>query len=136
MYGDNANDGQICKDHAVVFVAIQTTYHGFPDGPTALTFDSESRILVIGTKSGELRAYGRPGVEFKADSDSGSEIKHLFVIAGLHQIISVAADNCILSWELSTEGKPTLSLIKQFKLDSDGYVHTYVCVYMYISCNS
>ena len=84
--------------------------------------------MVIGTKYGELRAYGRPGVEFKANSDGDSSIRYLFVISGLHQIISVSADNCISTWELATEGKPSLSLLEQFKLDSEGYVIMYhVC---------
>ena len=112
--------GSIKYHFCIIFV--QTTYHGFPDGPTALTFDPESRILVIGTKYGELRAYGRPGVEFKADCDGDAAIRYLFIISGLHQIISVSAANCISTWELATEGKPSLSLVKQFKLDSEGYV--------------
>lgn len=101
---------------------FQTTYHGFPNGPTALAFDSDSQLLAIGTKHGELRVCGRPGVEFSAVDDSGSPITALFSIAGLHQLISVSANNKIVTWELATEGKPTLSPIKEFRLDPEGYV--------------
>lgn len=66
--------------------------------------------------------YGRPGVEFKADTGSSSPIRYLFIISGLHQIISVCADNYISTWELTTEGKPSLSVVKQFRLDPEGYV--------------
>lgn len=98
----------------------QTTYHGFPSGPTSLAFDVESQILVIGTKGGELRVYGRPGVEFKATIGSEASITALFMISGIHQIIAVSADNCITTWELTTEGKPALSPVKQFQLDPEG----------------
>lgn len=101
-------------------IIIQTTYHGFPNGPTTLAYDTDSQILAIGTKHGEIRVYGRPGVEFVANSDGGSSIIDLFMISGLHQLISVSADNKILTWELTTEGKPALVLIKEFRLDPEG----------------
>lgn len=44
------------------------------------------------------------------------------MISGLHQLISVSADNKILTWELTTEGKPALVLIKEFRLDPEGLV--------------
>lgn len=80
----------------------------------------ESQILVIGTRYGELRVYGRPGVEFKASIESGASITALFMISGIHQVISVSADNCITTWELTTEGQPALLPVKQFKLDPEG----------------
>ena len=107
-------------------VFVQTTYHGFPNGPTALAFDKDSQLLVIGTKFGELRVFGRPGVEFSVVCDTGSPITALFAISGLHQLISVSADNSIVTWELATEGKPTLSIIKEFRLDPEGYVCVYI----------
>ena len=85
-----------------------------------MAYDPDSQILAIGTKHGELRVYGRPGVEFIADTNSGSPIRALFIISGLHQVISVAANNNIVTWELTTEGKPALSSIKEFTLDSEG----------------
>lgn len=110
-----------CDVHcSILFHFIQTTYHGFPNGPTALAFDKDSQLLVIGTKFGELRVFGRPGVEFSVVSDTGSPITALFTVSGLHQLISVSADNKIVTWELATEGKPTLSAIKEFVLDPEG----------------
>lgn len=79
-------------------------------------------MLVIGTNSGGLRVYGRPGVEFIADCESGSPVTALFMISGVHQLISVSANNSVVTWELTTEGKPTLSSIKDFRLDPEGYV--------------
>ena len=85
-----------------------------------MAFDSESQLLAIGTKHGEIRVYGRPGVQFRACSDSSSPITALFMISGLHQLISVSADNSIATWEVTTEGQPTLSIVKDFKLDPEG----------------
>lgn len=64
--------------------------------------------------------YGRPGVEFKADLDNGSSVTAVFMISGVHQLISVSADNNIVLWELATEGQPALTLTKQLKLDPEG----------------
>lgn len=103
----------------MTFYFLQTTYHGFPNGPTCVAFDPESHLLAIGTKYGELRVYGRPGVEFRTTADNESPVYAIFMISGLHQLISVTADNSIATWELSTEGQSTLCVIKQLKLDPE-----------------
>ena len=36
-------------------VALQHGYHGFPLGPSSMTFDPYRRLLYIGTNSGEIR---------------------------------------------------------------------------------
>lgn len=64
--------------------------------------------------------YGRPGVEFMANTESNTAITALFMISGVHQLISVSADNCVTTWELVSEGKPALTQVKQFQLDPEG----------------
>ncbi len=64
--------------------------------------------------------YGRPGVEFRAVLKNKVPISSLFFIQGVHQLISVSADNTVATWEMSTDHQPTLSVIKEFNIDPDG----------------
>uniref|UniRef100_A0A8C5A3J4 LLGL scribble cell polarity complex component 1 n=1 Tax=Gadus morhua TaxID=8049 RepID=A0A8C5A3J4_GADMO len=43
---------------------FQTVEHGFPHQPSSLAFDPRLQIMAIGTKSGAVKIYGAPGVEF------------------------------------------------------------------------
>ena len=44
------------------FTSENTFRHGFPLKPTALAFDPLQRIMAIGSRSGAVRLYGRPGM--------------------------------------------------------------------------
>uniref|UniRef100_A0A667Z7C6 LLGL scribble cell polarity complex component 1 n=1 Tax=Myripristis murdjan TaxID=586833 RepID=A0A667Z7C6_9TELE len=48
----------------VYFCLFQTVEHGFPHQPSALAFDPKLQLMAIGTKSGAIKIYGAPGVEF------------------------------------------------------------------------
>lgn len=65
-------------------------------------------------------SYGRPGLEFRATTESGTAIKELFSFSGLHQCISVSEDNVVMLWEMDSEGQPTITSTKEFKLDPEG----------------
>ncbi|XP_023224869.1 syntaxin-binding protein 5-like [Centruroides sculpturatus] len=45
------------------FQVAKTLRHGFPFQPTAIAYDPVQRLLVVGTKNGSLRLFGRPGVD-------------------------------------------------------------------------
>jgi len=101
---------------------LQTTYHGFPSGPSALAFDAENQFLVVGTKLGELRVFGRPGVEFRAVTASKSPLTAVLCVSAVHQLVTVAEDNTITAWELNTDGLPALNVNNELTIDRDGYV--------------
>lgn len=42
----------------------QTVQHGFPHRASALSWDPLLRLAALGTATGALKVYGRPGVEF------------------------------------------------------------------------
>uniref|UniRef100_A0A665WS08 Lethal giant larvae homologue 2 domain-containing protein n=1 Tax=Echeneis naucrates TaxID=173247 RepID=A0A665WS08_ECHNA len=46
------------------FCFFFTVEHGFPHQPSALAFDPKLQLMAIGTKSGAIKVYGAPGVEF------------------------------------------------------------------------
>ena len=41
----------------------RTLVHGYPYKPTAMAWDPVQRLLAIGTKEGDIRVLGRPGVD-------------------------------------------------------------------------
>lgn len=106
--------------HVHVNAHFQTAYHGFPSSPSAITFEPASQLLAIGTKYGDFRVYGRPGIEFKATTDSKAPINEIFAFRNLHQFITVSGDNSVVLWELNTEGQPLLTPTKEFKMDPEG----------------
>lgn len=48
---------------------LQTVEHGFPNQPSALAFDSELRIMAIGTRSGAVKMYPFRTMAFRAHQD-------------------------------------------------------------------
>lgn len=57
--------GQLCLCKCPPF-SPQTVEHGFPNQPSALAFDSELRIMAIGTRSGAVKMYPLQGTAFRA----------------------------------------------------------------------
>ena len=100
----------------------QTAFHGFPSSPTAISFEPEDQFLSIGTKNGEFRIYGRPGVEFRAELENGAAIQEIFSLKGLHQFITVSADNRLILWQLNGGDQTPCSLTfsKEYRLDPEG----------------
>ncbi|XP_054724020.1 syntaxin-binding protein 5-like isoform X2 [Uloborus diversus] len=68
---------QLRPDH---FKLAKTVLHGFPYHPTAVAFDPIQRLLAIGTHSGSLRIFGRPGVECFMEHSEFPILQLLFLI--------------------------------------------------------
>lgn len=98
----------------------QSGYLGFPSSPTAFSYEPDSQLLAIGTKYGEFRIYGRPGVEFRSHTLEKVAITEVFTFSSLHLFITVSEDNNVILWEIDSEGQGELQIAKEFKLDSDG----------------
>uniref|UniRef100_A0A6Q2X5F3 Lethal giant larvae homologue 2 domain-containing protein n=1 Tax=Esox lucius TaxID=8010 RepID=A0A6Q2X5F3_ESOLU len=58
------NDPQRDKIKQELFAFNKTVEHGFPHQPSALNFDPQLQLMAIGSKSGAVKIYGAPGVEF------------------------------------------------------------------------
>uniref|UniRef100_A0A8B9L826 Lethal giant larvae homologue 2 domain-containing protein n=1 Tax=Astyanax mexicanus TaxID=7994 RepID=A0A8B9L826_ASTMX len=58
------NDPQREKIKQDLFAFNKTVEHGFPNQPSALAYDPKLQLMAIGTKSGAIKVYGSPGVEF------------------------------------------------------------------------
>ncbi|XP_053671237.1 lethal(2) giant larvae protein isoform X1 [Anopheles nili] len=82
-----------------------TAQHGFPHKPSALAYDPKSKLMAIGTNSGVIKVFGRPGVEFYGQHTSpGNNPAELIVqmlewIPGTGRLLSLTASNQLILWE-------------------------------------
>ncbi|XP_065560040.1 lethal(2) giant larvae protein-like isoform X2 [Artemia franciscana] len=85
-----------------LFQCQQTLQHGFPNKPVALAWDPILRLMAIATKSGVVKIFGKPGVEFYGNhSSSDVTILKLLFLPGQGRLLSVCDDNAIHLWEVN-----------------------------------
>uniref|UniRef100_A0A3Q3LDG1 LLGL scribble cell polarity complex component 1 n=1 Tax=Mastacembelus armatus TaxID=205130 RepID=A0A3Q3LDG1_9TELE len=77
-----------------------TVEHGFPHQPSALAFDPKLQLMAIGTKSGAIKVYGAPGVEFTGLHRDTSAVTQIVFLPGQGRLLSLLDDNTIHLWEL------------------------------------
>uniref|UniRef100_A0A3B3TSZ4 Lethal(2) giant larvae protein homolog 2-like n=1 Tax=Poecilia latipinna TaxID=48699 RepID=A0A3B3TSZ4_9TELE len=57
-----------------LFQFTKTVEHGFPHQPSALGYSSSLQLMAIGTRSGAIKLYGAPGVEFMGLHDENAAV--------------------------------------------------------------
>ena len=82
------------------FSLCRVARHGFPENPTALAFDPVQKIAAIGTRSGAIRIFGRPGVDVWAQHEPAFAVTHIKFIVNQGAIITVTSDESIHLWSL------------------------------------
>uniref|UniRef100_A0A7N8YNC5 LLGL scribble cell polarity complex component 1 n=1 Tax=Mastacembelus armatus TaxID=205130 RepID=A0A7N8YNC5_9TELE len=68
---------------------LSTVEHGFPHQPSALAFDPKLQLMAIGTKSGAIKVYGAPGVEFTGLHRDTSAVTQIVFLPGQVSCITV-----------------------------------------------
>lgn len=94
-------DPQREKIKQELFAFSKTVEHGFPHQPSALAFDQKLQLMAIGTKSGALKVYGAPGVEFTGLHKSATAVTQIHFLPGQGRLLSLLDDNSIHLWELA-----------------------------------
>ncbi|XP_053682563.1 lethal(2) giant larvae protein [Sabethes cyaneus] len=87
-----------------LFAFRRTAQHGFPNKPSALAYDPISKLMAIGTNSGIIKVFGRPGVEFYGQHPAttnalDSIVQLLEWIPGSGRLLSLTASNQLILWE-------------------------------------
>jgi len=100
-----------------LFQFRKTIQHGFPSKPSALAWDPVLRLLAIGTKSGAIKIFGAPGVEFYGQREKEINVSHLYFIPGQGRLISLCDDNSLNLWEIVAENAPTLKCVQSQSLE-------------------
>lgn len=87
---------------------FQTTQHGFPHKPSALSYDPKYKLLAIGTTTGGIKVFGKPGVEFYGhhsvtnnSTTSDCVVEQLEWIPGSGRVLSLTTANQLVLWEPS-----------------------------------
>uniref|UniRef100_H0VMR6 Syntaxin-binding protein 5-like n=1 Tax=Cavia porcellus TaxID=10141 RepID=H0VMR6_CAVPO len=89
-----------------------TVRHGFPYQPSALAFDPVQKILAVGTQTGALRLFGRPGVECYCQHDSGAAVIQLQFLINEGALVSALADDTLHLWNLRQKRPAILHSLK------------------------
>lgn len=84
---------------------FQTIQHGFPHKPSAMAYDVQRKLFAIGTYSGAIKVFGRPGVEFYGQHSSQTNnsaectVQLLEWIPDTGRILSLTTANQLVLWE-------------------------------------
>lgn len=93
-------------------------YHGFPLGPSCMTFDPYRRLLYIGTNSGDVRMVGAPGVRLHGALEDIGKINQILPFASEPSLITVCNNNMMYKWSVEHPeggGAPQLVLDRSYK---------------------
>lgn len=91
-----------------LFAFNKTACHGFPHCPSALAWDPFLELFAIGTKTGSLRVYGAPGVEYVVEHDASSPVVELHFVPKQGRLISLLENNTLHLWEINMKGEDSV----------------------------
>ncbi|XP_029705738.1 syntaxin-binding protein 5a isoform X3 [Takifugu rubripes] len=94
------------------FQLCKTVRHGFPYQPSSMAFDPVQKILAIGTQSGALRLFGRPGVESYCQHESGAAVIQLQFLINEGALVSALSDDSVHLWNLRQKRPAILHSLK------------------------
>ncbi|XP_062330381.1 LLGL scribble cell polarity complex component 2 isoform X2 [Osmerus eperlanus] len=78
----------------------KTVEHGFPHQPSALGFSPSLQLLAIGTRSGAIKLYGAPGVEFMGLHDENATVTQVHFLPHQVELVTLLDDNSLHMWTL------------------------------------
>ncbi|XP_069685247.1 lethal(2) giant larvae protein homolog 1 isoform X2 [Periplaneta americana] len=85
-----------------LFAFRKTVQHGFPNKPTAMAWDPALRLLALGTATGSVKIFGKPGVEFYGQhTNHESAVTRLIFLPNEGRIVSLCDDNSLHLWEIN-----------------------------------
>ncbi|XP_066560949.1 LLGL scribble cell polarity complex component 2 isoform X2 [Amia ocellicauda] len=95
----------------------KTVEHGFPHQPSALGYSPNLQLLAIGTRSGAIKLYGAPGVEFMGLHDENAAVTQIHFLPHQGELITLLDDNSLHMWTLRAhQGLSELLEVGRFTL--------------------
>ncbi|XP_073945065.1 LOW QUALITY PROTEIN: LLGL domain-containing protein l(2)gl [Choristoneura fumiferana] len=109
-----------------LFAFRKTVQHGFPHRASALAWDPLLRLAALGTASGALKVYGRPGVElYGQHTNPDVVVTTIQFIPGTGRLISLCDDNSLHLWEINEK---SLVELKSHLIEGKNKKVSAVCV--------
>uniref|UniRef100_A0A8C3B0S9 LLGL scribble cell polarity complex component 2 n=1 Tax=Cyclopterus lumpus TaxID=8103 RepID=A0A8C3B0S9_CYCLU len=100
-----------------LFQFNKTVEHGFPHQPSALGYSPSLQLLAIGTRSGAIKLYGAPGVEFMGLHDENAAVTQVHFLPHQVELVTLLDDNSLHMWTLKAhKGLSELLEIGRFTL--------------------
>ncbi|XP_032357802.1 LLGL scribble cell polarity complex component 2 isoform X2 [Etheostoma spectabile] len=100
-----------------LFQFNKTVEHGFPHQPSALGYSPSLQLLAIGTRSGAIKLYGAPGVEFMGLHDENAAVTQVHFLPHQVELVTLLDDNSLHMWTLRAhQGHSELLEIGRFTL--------------------
>ncbi|XP_037611029.1 LLGL scribble cell polarity complex component 2 isoform X1 [Sebastes umbrosus] len=100
-----------------LFQFNKTVEHGFPHQPSALGYSPSLQLLAIGTRSGAIKLYGAPGVEFMGLHDENAAVTQVHFLPHQLELVTLLDDNSLHMWTLKAhKGLSELLEIGRFTL--------------------
>uniref|UniRef100_A0A668ANX4 LLGL scribble cell polarity complex component 2 n=1 Tax=Myripristis murdjan TaxID=586833 RepID=A0A668ANX4_9TELE len=100
-----------------LFQFSKTVEHGFPHQPSALGFSPSLQLLAIGTRSGAIKLYGAPGVEFMGLHEENAAVTQVHFLPHQVELVTLLDDNSLHMWTLRAhKGLSELLEIGRFTL--------------------
>ncbi|GAU88392.1 hypothetical protein RvY_01100-2 [Ramazzottius varieornatus] len=90
-----------------LFTYKKTLQHGFPNRPSALGYDPRLNIFAIGTRSGNVKLYGAPGVECYGQHKNEQPVSHIVFLPGQGRFVTICEDNTLYLWEINSRSNHT-----------------------------
>ncbi|KAK6478359.1 LLGL scribble cell polarity complex component 2 [Huso huso] len=113
----HGQDSQRDRLKQELFQFNKTVEHGFPHQPSALGYSPSLRLMAIGTRSGAIKLYGAPGVEFMGLHEENAALTQIHFLPRQSKLVTLLDDNSLHLWtlrnhegvsELLEEGRFTL----------------------------
>lgn len=100
-----------------LFQFNKTVEHGFPHQPSALGYSPSLDLLAIGTRSGAIKLFGAPGVEFMGLHDENAAVTQVHFLPHQVELVTLLDDNSLHMWTLRAhKGLSELLEIGRFTL--------------------
>uniref|UniRef100_A0A7N8X0R5 LLGL scribble cell polarity complex component 2 n=1 Tax=Mastacembelus armatus TaxID=205130 RepID=A0A7N8X0R5_9TELE len=113
-----------------LFQFNKTVEHGFPHQPSALGYSPSLQLLAIGTRSGAIKLYGAPGVEFMGLHDENAAVTQVHFLPRQVQLLTCTKWLC--NQHMSFASQPL-----QVNIEADVLSHSFLpLVYPYTPVSS
>uniref|UniRef100_A0A671L4C8 LLGL scribble cell polarity complex component 2 n=1 Tax=Sinocyclocheilus anshuiensis TaxID=1608454 RepID=A0A671L4C8_9TELE len=125
----HGHESQRDKHKQDLYQFNKTVEHGFPHQPSALGFSPSLELLAIGTRSGAIKLYGAPGVEFMGLHDENAAVTQVHFLPNQVELVTLLDDNSLHMWTLRAHtGMSELLEIGRFTLSGPpGFIGMVLC---------
>ncbi|XP_067225318.1 LLGL scribble cell polarity complex component 2 isoform X2 [Chanodichthys erythropterus] len=96
----HGHESQRDKHKQDLYQFNKTVEHGFPHQPSALGFSPSLELLAIGTRSGAIKLYGAPGVEFMGLHEENAAVTQVHFLPNQVEFVTLLDDNSLHMWTL------------------------------------